>query len=182
MKYHLFFLLAILSSLSFGQETYYNFQDKIFDEVRFREKLKNIEDNYGAKSDYTYTVTSHKVLTTQLRQDSIIHHVEVILSQSNTAPLDINAGVQRFLNTPLPAFELQNLENHLKTNADYKGKVTLINLWFTACAPCITEIPYLNYLKDLYQDQVNFVAITFDSKDKVKISVWTFDWCYYVSS
>ncbi len=151
-----------------GQATYYNFQDEFFDEVRFREKLKNIEDNYGDTSNYTYTIASHKVLTTQVRQDSIIHYVEVILSQSNTAPLDINAGVQRFLNKPLPAFELQNLENHLKTNTDFTGKVTLINLWFTACPPCITEIPYLNYLKDSYQDQVNFVAITFDSKDKVE--------------
>lgn len=167
MKYLTLILLFLISSSLYSQATYYNFQDEFFDEFRFREKLKNIEDNYGYTANYTYTTASYKVLTTQVRQDSIIQYVEVILTQSNTAPLEINSGVQRFLNKPLPDFELQNLENHLKTNTDYTGKVTLMNLWFTACPPCITEIPYLNYLKDVYQDQVHFVAITFDPKDKV---------------
>ncbi|WP_299214091.1 TlpA disulfide reductase family protein [uncultured Dokdonia sp.] len=167
MKYYLFFIVLGMCQLSVGQETYYNFQDEIFNEVRFREKLTSIETLYGDQSNYTYTTASYKVRATKVRQDSIIQEVEVILSQSNTAPLDINTGVQRFINKPLPDFELQDLESHLKTNSDYTGKVTLINLWFTACPPCITEIPYLNYLKDSYKDQVNFVAITFDSKDKV---------------
>ena len=153
--------------MTFGQETYYEFQNDIYNEVRFREKLKSIETLYGAQSGYKYTTASYKVHNTDVRQDSIIQHVEVVLSQSNTAPLDINTGVQRFLNKPLPNFELQDLQSHIKLNTDYQGKVTLINLWFTSCAPCITEIPYLNYLKDSYQDQVNFVAITFDTKDKV---------------
>lgn len=150
-----------------GQETYYKFQDEIYSEVRFREKLKTIETLYGEQGNYKYTTANYKVRSTQVRQDSIIQNVEVVLSQSNTAPLDINTGVQRFINNPLPDFKLQNLDSHLKTNTDYTGKVTLINLWFTSCPPCITEIPYLNYLKDTYQEQVNFVAITFDTKDKV---------------
>ncbi|WP_299685198.1 TlpA disulfide reductase family protein [uncultured Dokdonia sp.] len=167
MKYYLFFLLLGISHFMWAQETYYSFQDDIYSEVRFREKLKTIETLYGKQGNYKYTTASYKVRSTQVRQDSIIQFVEVVLSQSNTAPLDINTGVQRFINKPLPDFKLQNLKNHLKTNTDYTGKVTLLNLWFTSCPPCITEIPYLNYLKDTYQDQVNFVAITFDSKDKV---------------
>jgi thiol-disulfide isomerase/thioredoxin len=167
VKYYLFLIVVGICQLSVGQETYYNFQDEIFDEARFREKLKTIETLYGEQGNYKYTTASYKIRSTKVRQDSIIQNVEVVLSQSNSAPLDINTGVQSFINTPLPDFELQNLEAHLKTNADYRGKVTLINLWFTACPPCITEIPYLNYLKDSYQDQVHFVAITFDPKDKV---------------
>lgn len=167
MKYYLFFMIVGICQLSVGQETYYNFQDELYDEVRFREKLKSIENIYSEQGNYKYTTANYKVRSTQVRQDSIIQNVEVVLSQSNSSPLDINTGVQRFINKPLPNFELQNLESHLKTNTDYAGKVTLVNLWFTSCPPCITEIPYLNYLKDSYKDQVNFVAITFDTKDKV---------------
>lgn len=169
MKY-ICIIIGLLGSfqISFGQETYYNFQNDIYDEVRFREKLKSIEDIYSQQGNYKYTEAHYKVRSTKVRQDSIIQYVEVVLSQSNSSPLDINTGVQRFINTSLPNFELQNLQNHVKRNTDYLGKVTLINLWFTSCAPCITEIPYLNYLKDSYTDQVNFVAITFDPKDKVE--------------
>jgi len=168
VKYYLFFIFITISQILLSQETYYNFQDEIYSKIRFREKLKTIETLYGDQGNYKYTTASYKIHSTEVRQDSIIQKVEVVLSQSNTAPLDINTGVQRLINKSLPNFELQTLDNHIKTNASYNGKVTLINLWFTSCPPCITEIPYLNYLKDTYQDQVNFVAITFDTKDKVE--------------
>ena len=164
----IFTLLAfICSSICLGQDTYYNFQGDLYDEVRFREKLKSIEKIYTENSNFKYTIANYKVRSTAVRQDSLIQNVEVVLSQSNSSPLDINTGVQKFINKPLPHFELQTLGNELKQNTDYTGKVTFINLWFTSCAPCITEMPYLNYLKDTYNDQVNFVAITFDSKDRV---------------
>jgi thiol-disulfide isomerase/thioredoxin len=168
MRFYLFLCFLCCYSSAFCQDTYYNFQNDIYDEVRFREKLKSIEEIYSQQSNYKYTTATYKVRSTVVRQDSIIQNVEVVLSQSNSSPLDINTGVQSFINKPLPDFELQNLQNHLKTNTDYADKVTLINLWFTSCPPCITEIPYLNYLKDTYGDQVHFVAITFDPKDKVE--------------
>lgn len=49
-----------------------------------------------------------------------------------------------------------------------KGKPTLINLWFTSCAPCIEEMPVLNELKSKYADKFNFISITMDSESKVK--------------
>jgi len=48
-----------------------------------------------------------------------------------------------------------------------KGKPTLINLWFTSCAPCIEEMPVLNELKSKYSDKFNFLSITMDSESKV---------------
>jgi cytochrome c biogenesis protein CcmG/thiol:disulfide interchange protein DsbE len=49
-----------------------------------------------------------------------------------------------------------------------KGKPTLINLWFTSCAPCIEEMPVLNDLKKKFGDKFNFLSITMDSESKVK--------------
>lgn len=161
------FLTLLLTTLCSAQETYYTFQGDVYDEVSFREKLKSIEKIYSETGNFKYTTANFKVHSTAVRTDSIIQNVEVFLSQSNSSPIDINTGVQKHLNKPLPSFELQTLGNELKNNTDYIGKVSLVNLWFTSCAPCITEIPYLNYLKDLYKDKVNFVAITFDDKAKV---------------
>lgn len=162
----LFFLFV--TSLCTAQQTYYNFQGDLYDEDSFRQKLKSIEHIYSETGGFKYTTANYKIRSTEIRVDSIIQNVEVVLSQSNSSPLDINTGVQKFLNKPLPDFELQTLGNQIKENADYLGNVTFINLWFTSCGPCITEMPYLNYLKDVYGDRVNFVAITFDNKSKVE--------------
>jgi thiol-disulfide isomerase/thioredoxin len=51
--------------------------------------------------------------------------------------------------------------------SNLKGKPTLINLWFTGCAPCIEEMPVLNELKSKYSDKFNFLSITMDSESKV---------------
>ncbi len=37
--------------------------------------------------------------------------------------------------------------------SDFHGKVVLVNLWATWCAPCLEEIPALNRLQDEYRDE-----------------------------
>lgn len=161
-------LLAInFTTTSYCQEKYYTFQGDVYDETSFKEKLQSIEDLYAAQGSYKYTKANYKVRNMRVRQDSIIQEVEVMLSQSNSSPLDINTGVDGMINEPLPDFQLQDLANGLKSKGSYDDKVTFINLWFTSCPPCIAEIPYLNDLKKQYEDRVNFVAITFENKDKI---------------
>lgn len=48
------------------------------------------------------------------------------------------------------------------------NKPTLLNFWYTSCAPCIEEMPELNKLKQDYGEKVNFISITFSSKQKVE--------------
>ncbi len=168
MKIVSLFIVLITAFCSAQQTSYYNFQGDLYNEISFREKLKDIEKVFGNQDGYKYTTANYKVRTTKIKGDSIIQNVEVFLLESNSSPIDINIGVQKHLNKPLPNFKLQNLEKEIRENNDYTGKVSLINLWFTSCEPCLTEIPYLNYLKDTYQDKVNFIAITFDSKERVQ--------------
>ena len=169
MKYIFFFFLIFISFVNVHSQTnYYTFQGDIYNEASFREKLTSIEEIYGAQGNYKYTKANYKVRSTRVKQDSIIQEVEVMLSQSNSAPLDINVGVNGLINKPLPDFQLQDLANSVKSKESYNDKITLINLWFTSCPPCIAEIPYLNDLKKQYEDRVNFVAITFENKDKIE--------------
>lgn len=45
-----------------------------------------------------------------------------------------------------------------------ESKIYVINFWFTNCTPCITEIPWLNKIKDEFPaDSVEFIAITYES-------------------
>ncbi len=41
----------------------------------------------------------------------------------------------------------------------------VLNFWFTACSPCIKEIPLLNDIAEKYKDKVHFLAISFDKND-----------------
>lgn len=162
----LFFILSFTTITA--QENYYTFQGDMYNEVDFKAKLKSIEAIYSAQGTYKYTKANYKVRNMRVLRDSIIQEVEVMLSQSNSAPLDIHTGVDGLINKPLPDFTLQNLANNLKTKTSYNDKITFINLWFTSCPPCIAEIPYLNALKEQYEGRVNFVAITFEAKEKIE--------------
>ena len=49
------------------------------------------------------------------------------------------------------------------TLSDLKGKVVLLNLWATWCAPCRKEMPYLNQLQEeIGSDQFEVVAVSVD--------------------
>ncbi len=49
-----------------------------------------------------------------------------------------------------------------------KNKPTLVNIWFESCSPCKGELPALNLFEEKYHDKINFVSITFESKEKVE--------------
>jgi thiol-disulfide isomerase/thioredoxin len=50
--------------------------------------------------------------------------------------------------------------------ADFKGKVVLVNLWATWCAPCVTEMPMLADLQADFKDRdFRVVAVSVDRAD-----------------
>ncbi len=66
-------------------------------------------------------------------------------------------------------FNRQDLDGNTISLADLKGKVVVINFWFTQCPPCKIEIPDLNQLKANYSPTaVEFLAISFDAADDIQ--------------
>ncbi len=64
------------------------------------------------------------------------------------------------------------------------GKPTLINFWFTSCAPCIAEMDALNEIKKQFGNKVNFIAITYNTKEIVNDFLKTkqFDFTHIVEA
>ena len=66
---------------------------------------------------------------------------------------------------PMPDIAFQDASGKPVKLSDWKGRVVLINLWATWCAPCRKEMPDLAKLqKELGSDQFEVVAISVDRK------------------
>jgi thiol-disulfide isomerase/thioredoxin len=64
--------------------------------------------------------------------------------------------------------DFKTIDDIVLNKTSLNHKPTLVNLWFTTCAPCITEMPSLNKLKEKYKNKVNFISITYNNKEEVQ--------------
>jgi thiol-disulfide isomerase/thioredoxin len=65
---------------------------------------------------------------------------------------ELLTGETRF-NEPVPVFSKVTLSGETLTEADLKGKVTLVNFWATWCGPCIIETPDFVALQEEWKDR-----------------------------
>jgi thiol-disulfide isomerase/thioredoxin len=64
------------------------------------------------------------------------------------------------INRPAPQFTISDEQNSFDLSK-YRGKVVIVNLWATWCAPCIQELPSLLKLHQKMPD-VAIVALSWD--------------------
>jgi peroxiredoxin len=73
------------------------------------------------------------------------------------------------LNKPVPDIDLKTISGKTFQLKNLKGKVIVLNFWFTACIPCIEELPALNKLvKEFKNKDVMFFGITYDNVRTIK--------------
>jgi thiol-disulfide isomerase/thioredoxin len=65
------------------------------------------------------------------------------------------------------AFKAYDMNGNPVDTKLLKGKVLVINFWFTTCPPCKAERPYLNQMVDDYKSDSNvvFIAVALDQKE-----------------
>jgi thiol-disulfide isomerase/thioredoxin len=69
---------------------------------------------------------------------------------------------------PAPAYAFKDADGNSVTAADFKGKVVVMNLWATWCAPCKIEMPTLAKLAKEYEGKpVAVVAVSIDKPEAV---------------
>ena len=81
-----------------------------------------------------------------------------------TLSAPINSSAEK-KSVAAPAFNLTSLDGKIFELASLRGKVVVLNFWFTGCVPCVAEMPKLNELVEKFKDSdVVFIAPTWDSK------------------
>ena len=66
-----------------------------------------------------------------------------------------------------PDFSAKDITDKIWTHEDVKGKVMVLNLWFTGCGPCRKEMPELSTWKDEMPD-VMFFSSTYETAEIAK--------------
>ena len=84
------------------------------------------------------------------------------------ASSDLSTGTMAtfvFKDTPMavPPFTFTDAAGNARALEDWRGKVVLLNLWATWCAPCLREMPHLDRLQaKLGSDKFEVLAISVD--------------------
>jgi cytochrome oxidase Cu insertion factor (SCO1/SenC/PrrC family) len=89
------------------------------------------------------------------------------------------------INKPVAAFNLVDINKNTWNTDKLKGKIIIINFWFTACNPCIQEMPHLNKLvAENIDSSVLFIAPAPENETQVKkfLKKYAFDYNIIPSS
>ncbi|MCZ8215279.1 MAG: TlpA disulfide reductase family protein, partial [Cyclobacteriaceae bacterium] len=71
----------------------------------------------------------------------------------------------------LPDVKVEHVIHHSTHEinlADYKGQMIILDFWATWCSPCISLLPKTDSLQRVFEGQVKFLAITYESREKVE--------------
>ena len=68
---------------------------------------------------------------------------------------------------PAPAFNLKDKTGQVRTLAEFKGRVVLVDFWASWCAPCKASFPALDSLhEELHHEGLEVIAINVDEEHK----------------
>ncbi|MDP9079315.1 MAG: TlpA family protein disulfide reductase [Bacteroidota bacterium] len=89
--------------------------------------------------------------------------------------------VKSMMNKPAADFNLTDMQGKQWSLTALRGKVVVLNFWYTSCPPCLEEMPQLNELKKLHPpDKVVFLALTFNDAAKVRAFLQTHEFGYTI--
>jgi len=107
--------------------------------------------------------------------------VHVHPQPNKSEQLHNDQNLNSHLNKAALGFELNDINGSHCSLAAIKGKIVVLNFWFTQCGGCITEMPDLNALKKRYPGKdVVFLGITFNDNAKVKAFLATNQFDYTI--
>lgn len=88
---------------------------------------------------------------------------------SNLSPVKRGSYiVSHLVGCKAPDFKVRSLEGDTLELSKLRGKVVVLNFWFTSCAPCLAELPGLNDLVDKFKNR-EVVFIAFEKKNNERV-------------
>ena len=172
MKIFFIILFSLLTSVMHGQTKYFQISEGTIIDSEANEKRKA-----KLMQAVMSTTTQKEAIITLVEKTKEIRRSKDSLIFSSELQFDIDArkklesksfDPKDYIGKEFPLKNFKTLDNKYVSGKDLKGKPTLINFWYTNCEPCIAEMPVLNRIKSELKDSINFVAITYDSTEKVK--------------
>lgn len=117
-----------------------------------RERIMVKHDSEDDKKGVVHLVRITDEMKAKLEQDNLNNEKEVAA----------------MIDKPAPDFDLTDLQGKHWTLNKLRGKVVVLNFWFTSCPPCIKEMPELNKLVQANDPkQVLFLGVTFNNAKEV---------------
>ena len=87
----------------------------------------------------------------------------LVLLQTKDSSFNLSGRPLLGKDVPAPNFTFPDLDGKMVSLIDYKGKVVLLNIWATWCAPCVAEMPSMEKLyQELKGEGFEILAISVD--------------------
>jgi len=68
---------------------------------------------------------------------------------------------------PMADTALYTLEGKASSLAQFKGKYLLLDFWSIGCGPCISAMPDLRKVSEVYKDSLTVISLSVDSKKEI---------------
>ena len=163
-------ILTILTFISCSQK------DKLFYKDSFNGIIYTVSE-YIEYKQTKYSELQNKnsslkeyIIEQYKSKDSIINvfKLNTITKSKGTIQKTNQEKIYSLIGTEFPKEKLKLLDGKYYDFGINNSKPTFINIWYTSCKPCVAEIDFLNEIKNEYEHKINFVAITFESKEVVE--------------
>ena len=87
----------------------------------------------------------------------------IVLLQTKDSSFNLSGKPRLGKGVPALNFTFPGLDGKKVSLADYKGKVVLLNIWATWCAPCVAEMPSMEKLyQELKNEDFEILAVSVD--------------------
>jgi thiol-disulfide isomerase/thioredoxin len=127
----------------------------------------------GENDGYTYVLTTYDYTVSVKDDPAIVEAARVrvneMIASMQYQPVVISeeelaGGPETVLPNAFPSFTTQDLSGNTVDNSIFaKADLTVLNLWGTTCAPCITEMPELQEWNENMPENVQLVGLVLDA-------------------
>ncbi len=160
-----FIFLFMSCSLAFSQELNLDDPNIIYKTpdgtILSKQEVEDIKEKKTPYKTYNKQLSNGKTVVYIIKGE--------VLNEARQKQSESQDWINKWTGKSLPKFSLKNLNGETTTNNTIKGKVTVLNFWYTKCKPCIKEMPELNKLVDKYKSQnVVFFAPSIDDENELK--------------
>ena len=71
-----------------------------------------------------------------------------------------------------PEFKAVDINGKEYSSADFKGKIQVLDFWFTGCVPCRAEMPYMEKIaEEMKNYPIVFISLSVDTGDEL-LALW----------